>query len=102
MMLMMMHSHGHVEGHLVGKDVLVWSAEGMHAVSILPYETTLVSSLDAEKLCSHWRVVGGRIGALPRNPRQNVELGLPLLLLPEEVALLCNKGKGKWETKSPS
>ena len=39
-----------------------------------------------------WRIVGGLIGALPRQPRQNSQLGPPLLLLPEEVALLLNKG----------
>ncbi|XP_005414909.1 PREDICTED: tRNA-splicing endonuclease subunit Sen34 [Chinchilla lanigera] len=37
--------------------------------------------------------VGGRaVGALPRGPRQNSRLGLPLLLLPEEARLLAEIG----------
>lgn len=37
--------------------------------------------------------VGGRtVGALPRGPRQNSHLGLPLLLMPEEARLLAEIG----------
>lgn len=37
--------------------------------------------------------VGGRtVGALPRVPRQNSRLGLPLLLMPEEARLLAEIG----------
>ncbi|XP_036925008.1 tRNA-splicing endonuclease subunit Sen34 isoform X2 [Sturnira hondurensis] len=37
--------------------------------------------------------VGGRtVGALPRAPRQNSRLGLPLLLMPEEARLLAEIG----------
>ncbi|KAF6079767.1 tRNA splicing endonuclease subunit 34 [Phyllostomus discolor] len=37
--------------------------------------------------------VGGRtVGALPRGPRQNSRLGLPLLLMPEEARLLAEIG----------
>lgn len=39
-----------------------------------------------------WRVVGGLIGALPSQPRQNAQLGLPLKLLPEETTLLLELG----------
>lgn len=50
-------------------------------------------TLSAIQVLRHeWRIVGGLIGALPNRPRQNSQLGLPLLLLPEEVALLLNKG----------
>ncbi len=45
-----------------------------------------------ERLRRSWRIVGHLIGALPQNPRQNNQLGLPLVLLPEEVALLLHEG----------
>ncbi|XP_021374918.1 tRNA-splicing endonuclease subunit Sen34-like [Mizuhopecten yessoensis] len=55
-------------------NVLVWNAE------------------DVSFLRDEMRVVGNQIGCLPRFPRQNSFLGLPLLLMPEEVSLLLNKG----------
>ena len=39
-----------------------------------------------------YRIVGELIGCLPKQPRQEVLLGLPLLLLPEEAKLLIEKG----------
>ena len=39
-----------------------------------------------------WRIVGGLIGALPSQPRQNAHLGLPLKLMPEETTLLMEIG----------
>lgn len=36
------------------------------------------------------RIIGELIGPLPKKPRQH-ELGIPLLLLPEEVTLLLEK-----------
>lgn len=50
------------------------------------------TSAAIEWLSANWRIVGGLMGALPHNPRQNVQLGPPLLLLPEQVTLLLNKG----------
>ncbi|XP_060066827.1 tRNA-splicing endonuclease subunit Sen34-like [Ylistrum balloti] len=55
-------------------NVLVWNAE------------------DASFLRDEMRIVGNLIGCLPRFPRQNNFLGLPLYLMPEEVSLLLNKG----------
>ncbi|XP_077422193.1 tRNA-splicing endonuclease subunit Sen34 isoform X2 [Vanacampus margaritifer] len=37
-------------------------------------------------------LVGALLGSLPRTPRQNVRLGRPLLLLPEEERLLGQRG----------
>ncbi|XP_061733784.1 tRNA-splicing endonuclease subunit Sen34 [Nerophis ophidion] len=37
-------------------------------------------------------LVGALLGSLPRTPRQNVRLGRPLLLLPEEERLLAEQG----------
>ncbi|KAG8140498.1 hypothetical protein E2320_003188 [Naja naja] len=47
---------------------------------------------DARRIREEHRIVGVLVGALPRKPRQNVRLGLPLELLPEEVRLLLDKG----------
>ncbi|KAK2582749.1 hypothetical protein KPH14_005016 [Odynerus spinipes] len=38
------------------------------------------------------RIIGELVGCLPKHPRQEVLSGLPLLLLPEEVSLLLEKG----------
>ncbi|XP_074656614.1 tRNA-splicing endonuclease subunit Sen34-like [Tubulanus polymorphus] len=47
---------------------------------------------DAQELREVHRIVGTLIGCLPRKPRQNVQLSLPLELLPEEVNLLLKIG----------
>lgn len=50
-------------------------------------------NIGIEWLRTRWHLAGGgEIGALPSSPRQNDRLGLPLLLLPEEVSLLLDKG----------
>lgn len=43
------------------------------------------------KLRQDHRILGDLIGSFPRSTRQDVFLGLPLLLLPEEVTLLLEK-----------
>lgn len=47
---------------------------------------------DVSYLRDKWRIVGGLIGALPSQPRQNAQLGLPLNLMPEETTLLMESG----------
>lgn len=47
---------------------------------------------DAKILREDYRIVGTLVGSLPRAPRQNTHLGLPLQLLPEETSLLLEKG----------
>ena len=47
---------------------------------------------DAVWLRREWRVVGSLVGALPLHPRQNSQLGLPLVLLPEETTLMREEG----------
>ncbi|KAF8330771.1 uncharacterized protein EI90DRAFT_1094224 [Cantharellus anzutake] len=47
---------------------------------------------EVSRLRSEARVAGILIGTLPSIAQQNVFLGLPLLLLPEEVAFLVDKG----------
>jgi len=54
-----------------------------------------ISLTDSIKLREKWRIVGSLVGALPRFPRQNNYLGLPLQLMPEETTLLLEKGKFK-------
>ncbi|XP_041361172.1 tRNA-splicing endonuclease subunit Sen34-like [Gigantopelta aegis] len=63
--------------HLSKGKVFVWNAE------------------DACTLRAECRVVGTLVGSLPRAPRQNIHLGLPLQLMPEEVTLLLRKGFAK-------
>lgn len=54
-------------------NVYIWSAE------------------DWLKLRKDYRIIGEFIGCLPKKPRQDIFLGLPLLLQPEEVSLLLEK-----------
>ena len=44
------------------------------------------------KLRTDFRIVGAMIGSLPTHPRQNISLGLPLKLMPEESTLLLQEG----------
>ena len=39
-----------------------------------------------------YRIIGELLGCLPKQPKQEVLLGLPLLLTPEEAKLLIEKG----------
>ncbi|XP_077397404.1 tRNA-splicing endonuclease subunit Sen34 [Festucalex cinctus] len=66
-----------------------------------PIQAVNVSQCDSTSLV--WRtqdvvaarslgLVGALLGSLPRTPRQNVRLGRPLLLLPEEERLLGQRG----------
>ncbi|XP_031165331.2 tRNA-splicing endonuclease subunit Sen34 [Sander lucioperca] len=70
------------------------------ATSVCDSSPLAVSLCDSAPLL--WRVgdlrsvraqglVGALLGALPRTPRQNVRLGRPLLLLPEEERLLTER-----------
>ncbi|XP_064381852.1 tRNA-splicing endonuclease subunit Sen34-like [Halichondria panicea] len=63
-----------IHGFVHGCYALVWNAE------------------DAVCLDREWRICSGLIGALPGQPRQNAQLGLPLKLSPEEATLLVEKG----------
>lgn len=54
-------------------DVFVWNAEEVHT------------------LRTKYRIVGSLVGSLPRKPKQNVYLSLPLLLSKEETTLLLQK-----------
>ena len=47
---------------------------------------------DAMTLREHYHIVGTLVGTLPRHPNQNIQLGLPLQLMPEELVLLLAKG----------
>ncbi|XP_015524814.2 tRNA-splicing endonuclease subunit Sen34 isoform X1 [Neodiprion lecontei] len=49
------------------------------------------SAEDWLKLRTEHRIIGELIGCLPKLPRQEVLLGLPLLLMPEEVSLMIEK-----------
>ncbi|XP_046574545.1 tRNA-splicing endonuclease subunit Sen34-like isoform X1 [Haliotis rubra] len=63
-----------VKVSLTHGKALVWNAE------------------DVRILREDYRIVGTLVGCLPRAPRQNVHLGLPVQLMPEETQLLISKG----------
>lgn len=64
----------------------------MIRIHILEGKAFVWNAADARRLREEHRIVGTLVGALARKPRQNVRLGLPLQLLPEEVRLLAEKG----------
>ncbi|XP_013393098.1 tRNA-splicing endonuclease subunit Sen34 [Lingula anatina] len=64
-----------------------------------PVKISLVSNKpfiwNAEDACivlEKYRIVGALAGCLSRAPRQNIQLGLPLQLMPEEAMLLLQEG----------
>ncbi|XP_038051932.1 tRNA-splicing endonuclease subunit Sen34-like [Patiria miniata] len=59
-----------IELHLCKGKILVWNAD------------------DVKLLRETHHIVGALVGSLPRSPRQNAQLGLPLQLMPEEAAVL--------------
>ena len=50
---------------------------------------------DACQLLENHRIVGTLVGSLPRYPKQDVQLGLPLQLMQEEATLLSHRGQSK-------
>ncbi|XP_041466764.1 tRNA-splicing endonuclease subunit Sen34-like [Lytechinus variegatus] len=68
--------------HLIAGQLCVWHAD------------------EVEILRREHHIVGSLIGALPGAPRQNIQLGLPLQLMPEEAAVLLQHGVGKLVTMS--
>ena len=50
-------------------------------------------TLDAVHVREEHRIVGTLVGCLPRLPRQNIQLGLPLQLSIYEARLLLEKGR---------
>ncbi|CAI8024025.1 tRNA-splicing endonuclease subunit Sen34 [Geodia barretti] len=81
---------------------LVWRAEGkwsQRPVHISAGEMGVCS--DVYRLRVEWRVVGGLVGALPVQPRQSGQLGLPLHLSPEELSHLLEKGVLELEQETP-
>ena len=74
---------------LEGRRVLIWKAEGTAGIITVH---VIVIVVDALKLRRSHRIVGNFVGALPCRPHQDIWLGLPLELLPEETTLLLEQG----------
>uniref|UniRef100_A0A8D2LAA9 tRNA-splicing endonuclease subunit Sen34 n=1 Tax=Varanus komodoensis TaxID=61221 RepID=A0A8D2LAA9_VARKO len=64
----------------------------MRLLENLSYKAFVWNYADARQIREEHRIVGTLVGALARKPRQNVWLGLPLQLLPEEAQLLVERG----------
>lgn len=82
-----------VAAHQLGSDVLVWSAEGdSSGIVVALLLRCCICHADVDLLRTKWHILGNLVGAQPDKPMQNLQLSLPLLLLPEEVSLLLHKG----------
>lgn len=67
----------------------VWDVNGMHSILTLPCTKPLS---DIATLRSEHRICGILTGTLPHLSQQNVFLGVPLALMPEETVYLVDKG----------
>ncbi|KAG6376515.1 hypothetical protein JVT61DRAFT_2508 [Boletus reticuloceps] len=72
------------------KKAYVWDIDGETKG---PHTTTHSRPSDIATLRSYHRLCGVLTGTLPHLSQQNVFLGVPLLLMPEEVVLLVEKGR---------
>ena len=71
----------------------VWDVEGkLLTVWFREFLTWFLYLIDIRTLRSQHRVCGLLGGTLPHMSQQNLFLGVPLILLPEEVVLLVEKG----------
>ena len=70
--------------------MLIWKAEGRGDLILV--NIIVLMFVDALNLRRSHRIVGNFVGALPCQPHQNIWLGLPLELLPEETTLLLEQG----------
>jgi len=72
----------------------LWNIEGMHRLPPTSFRlhNNEFTKIDIAILRSKHHVCGILTGTLPHLSQQNVFLGTPLILLPEEVVLLVEKG----------
>ncbi|XP_078511102.1 tRNA-splicing endonuclease subunit Sen34 [Lissotriton helveticus] len=66
----------------------------MIRISVLDGKALVWNADDARDIRECHGLAGNLVGSLARKPRQNVRLGLPLQLLPEEARLLAEIGAG--------
>lgn len=59
------------------------------------FVTNRSTAVDIAALRSTHRICGSLTGTLPHVSQQNVFMGVPLLLMPEEVVLLVQNGQSR-------
>jgi len=74
------------------KKAYVWDVDG-ETKELSQFIVVLIRAPDIATLRSHHHICGVLTGTLPHLSQQNVFLGVPLLLMPEEVVLLVDKGR---------
>ena len=75
--------------HVSDHKAYVWDVRGAHVKqNRVPIRPHMFQSADIEKLRSEHRICGLLTGTLPHLSQQNIFLGVPLNLMPEEVVLL--------------
>jgi tRNA-splicing endonuclease subunit Sen34 len=86
---------GKVPLHVSNGVAYVWSVDGERSCSARWNVSLIIDDacdIDIETLRVTHRICGTLSGTLPSVSQQNVFLGVPLTLLPEEVATLVNTG----------
>ena len=79
-----------IQIYVSNNKAYIWSVQGMASI-----RSPLCAhfSLDVAELRVKHRICGTLTGTLPHLAQQNFFLGLPLLLMPEEVVLLIENGE---------
>ena len=93
-----MADSGKILIHVSNKKAYIWNPGG-ECISVLctmrisfHHDDDVSDFADVSTLRAKHRVTGVLTGTLPSVSQQNIFLGLPLLLLPEEVVLLIQDG----------
>ena len=80
-----------IQIYVSNHNAYIWSVQGAASMHVRLY--CVHSFPDVTELRMKHRICGTLIGTLPHLTQQNFFLGLPLLLMPEEVVLLFENGE---------
>lgn len=81
-----------IQLRVVDKKAYVWDVEGAPLHLSVSNPTEAAFKQDVARIRSESRLCGVLAGTLPHLSQQNVFLGIPLVLLPEEAVLLVELG----------
>lgn len=88
----MTHQSSKIELRISNSHAYVWDVNGKTSLETYRYFTLKRQRADIRRLRSEYHICGVLAGTLPHLAQQNVFLGVPLLLMPEEVVFLVENG----------
>ena len=81
-----------IQLRVANKKAYVWDVEGAFRPLNILLSAKAPFKQDVARVRSEYRLCGVLAGTLPHLSQQNVFLGIPLVLLPEEAVLLVELG----------